>query len=268
MTGRRCWGFLAARAIPGVETVADDRYARVVDIGGTVARSRSTDAPLQSALRVTLRIPRLDAVPAVIARVRRVFDLGADPGGDRGGARPGPALERLIARAPGYACRAPGHGFEIAVRASYLASKSRSALRYSVGGWSRRLARRPPISPGLHGFDPPPYPGPDRFDLNGEAMQDTALGATIRNAARPCRDVDWASPPTAPHTSRGLFDPRHDLDMTVARLRDCRVLANGRTQYIAMRALRESDAFLAADVALQRTFLAVDGRRPGARELP
>jgi AraC family transcriptional regulator of adaptative response / DNA-3-methyladenine glycosylase II len=37
-------------------------------------------------------------------------------------------------------------------------------------------------------------------------------------------------------------------------------------QYVAMRALRESDAFLADDVAVQRA-LAVDGRRPRAREL-
>jgi len=37
-------------------------------------------------------------------------------------------------------------------------------------------------------------------------------------------------------------------------------------QYIAMRALGESDAFLAADVALQRKFL-MHGRRPTASEL-
>ena len=37
-------------------------------------------------------------------------------------------------------------------------------------------------------------------------------------------------------------------------------------QYVAMRVLRESDAFLAGDVALQR-IIGIDGHRPNDREL-
>src|SRR3569623_1866112 len=64
-----------------------------------------------------IRFPKVQALPAVIARVRRVFDLTADPGliGDH--LSQDPALAPLVAARPGL--RAPGawDGFELAVRA-------------------------------------------------------------------------------------------------------------------------------------------------------
>lgn len=70
--------FLTMRAIPGVEIVADGRYARTLSVGD--ARGVVIVEPGEGAwLKVTLRFPRVQAWPAVIARVRRVFDLAADP---------------------------------------------------------------------------------------------------------------------------------------------------------------------------------------------
>ena len=63
-----------------------------------------------------------------------------------------------------------------------------------------------------------------------------------------------------------LFDPPRDLAEAVARLRNLPGIGEWTAQYIAMRALGESDAFLAGDVAVQRRF-ASDGRRPTASEL-
>ena len=53
---------------------------------------------------------------------------------------------------------------------------------------------------------------------------------------------------------RHLFDPRRDLAEAVARLRELAGIGEWTAQYIAMRALGESDAFLAADIGLQRSF--------------
>jgi AraC family transcriptional regulator of adaptative response / DNA-3-methyladenine glycosylase II len=50
-----------------------------------------------------------------------------------------------------------------------------------------------------------------------------------------------------------LFDPRRDLDEAVSHLRTLAGVGEWTAQYIAMRALGESDAFSTADVALQRT---------------
>src|SRR3984957_9891864 len=71
--------FLAARAIPGVEHVAAGRYSRVIELGGAIGTIEIAHAPERSALRATVRFPKLTALPVIIARIRRVFDLGADP---------------------------------------------------------------------------------------------------------------------------------------------------------------------------------------------
>jgi AraC family transcriptional regulator of adaptative response / DNA-3-methyladenine glycosylase II len=63
-----------------------------------------------------------------------------------------------------------------------------------------------------------------------------------------------------------LFDPRRDLNEAIAHL--CRLPGVGEwtAQYIAMRALGETDAFLAGDIGVQRK-LSVNGKRPTASEL-
>ena len=108
--------FLSARAIAGVERVDAGAYARTVQIGaetGTV-RVRPTTG---DALLATVRFPRLSALPVIIARIRRVFDLAADPGPIEAHLARDPRLAPLVAARPGL--RAPGawDGFELACRA-------------------------------------------------------------------------------------------------------------------------------------------------------
>ena len=63
-----------------------------------------------------------------------------------------------------------------------------------------------------------------------------------------------------------LFDPRSDLTDAVSHLKRLPGIGEWTAQYIAMRALGESDAFLAGDVGLQSKF-SVHGRRPTADQL-
>src|SRR5436190_544198 len=70
--------FLGARAIPGVETVAGDVYRRTIAIGD--ASGVISVAPAdKNRVNVSVRFPNMATLPAIIARVRRVFDLAADP---------------------------------------------------------------------------------------------------------------------------------------------------------------------------------------------
>src|SRR6185503_20798619 len=70
--------FLGTRAIPGVEVVSGDGYARTIAIGGAHgAVEVRPDAG--HALRAIIQFPQLSALPAIVARLRRVFDLAADP---------------------------------------------------------------------------------------------------------------------------------------------------------------------------------------------
>ena len=69
--------FLAARAIPGMELVEEGTYARVVEIDGELGSVRVSRCVGENALQAEVRFPRLSALPTIIARVRRVFDLAA-----------------------------------------------------------------------------------------------------------------------------------------------------------------------------------------------
>ena len=58
-----------------------------------------------------------------------------------------------------------------------------------------------------------------------------------------------------------LFDPHPDLNRAVTHLRTLPGVGDWTAQYIAMRALGESDAFMPTDIGVQRA-LARSGRRP------
>ena len=70
--------FLRARAIPGVEVVENGSYLRTIGMDGFTGTVHVAHLPQRQSLRVTIRFPRVQSLPAIISRVRRLFDLGAD----------------------------------------------------------------------------------------------------------------------------------------------------------------------------------------------
>lgn len=247
--------FLAKRAITGLEVVTKETYSRVIELRGVTGSITVAHAPDQSALRVAVRFPRLDALSVIIARLRRMFDLSADPGTIVAALSSDPVLAPLVAARPGL--RVPGawDGFEVAVRAVLgqqitvtaairLASRIVAAIGTPVTGSM--------VIPGLtHSFPPP-----QRFDATALAK----LGMPRAHAAA------LAAVAAAVMADPRLFDPRRDLAEAVARLRQLPGIGEWTAQYIAMRALGESDAFLAGDVAVQRKF-SPEGGRPTAAAL-
>jgi AraC family transcriptional regulator of adaptative response / DNA-3-methyladenine glycosylase II len=247
--------FLAARAIAGVEVVADDTYRRVIELADAVGSIHIAHAPRESALRVIVRFPKLDALPTIIARIRRMFDLSAEPTAIAMALSSDPLLAPLVSARPGL--RVPGawDAFEIAVRAvlgQQITVKAATLLAGRVVAAIGTAVADALEIPGLtHAF-----PRPERFNL--ESL--TGLGMT-RARADAIAGIAAASV-----ADPRLFDPRRDLSAAVARLCELPGVGEWTAQYIAMRALGESDAFLAADVALQRRF-AAGGRRPTVSKL-
>jgi AraC family transcriptional regulator of adaptative response / DNA-3-methyladenine glycosylase II len=258
-------GFFKTRAIEGVEVVTPESYRRVIAFDSAIGSIEVTHAPEQSALSVTVRFPRLNVLPAIIARLRRQFDLGAEPVAIAAALSCDPVLAPLVQARPGL--RVPGawDGFEIAVRAvlgqqitvkaaTRLAGRLAAALGNSAAlGESATESETGKIDvPGLtHAFPPP-----DRFEVDvlaglGLPRPRAATLAAIAGAAR--RDAR-------------LFNPRRDLAEAVARLRELAGVGEWTAQYIAMRAQGESDAFLAADIGVLRA-LASAGQRPKAAEV-
>jgi AraC family transcriptional regulator of adaptative response / DNA-3-methyladenine glycosylase II len=245
--------FFAARAIRGMEMVAKGSYSRVIECSGVTGSITISHAPEQWAIRAVVRFPRMDALPLIITRIRRMFDLSAEPEAIAAALRADPMLAPMVLARPGL--RVPGawDGFEIAVRAilgqqitvkaaTQLAARIVSALGMPVAE----------AVPGLtHAF-----PRPEFFTAKTLAKMGMprARAASLAGIA--------AASVADPH----LFDPRRDLEEGVAHLRKLPGVGEWTAQYIAMRALGESDAFLASDAGLQRS-LGKNGSRPAAREL-
>ena len=249
-------GFLAARAIPGVESVNARRYARTLMVDGAVGIV--TVSPGDGDYLVAeIRFPKVQALPAVIARIRRVFDLTADPGQIGEHLSRDPALAPHVAARPGL--RAPGawDGFELAVRAilgqQITVGAARALAAKLVEAYGERIAD--PFAAGL-GLTRA-FPTPER--LVGQDI--AALGMPrSRGAALEALARTVAADPT-------IFTPRADLESAVAALKALPGVGEWTAQYIALRELREPDAFPQGDVALQRAMATPDGVRPNAAEL-
>ncbi len=247
--------FLGTRALPGVEVVTPDSYARAIEIGKHVGSIEVTQVPEQAALRVLVTFPRLDALPTIIARTRRLFDLGAEPVAILEALQSDPSLAPLVHSRPGL--RVPGawDGFEIAVRAvlgQQISVKEATRLGGRLASMLGPPATDGLVQPGLSRV----FPRPELFSVAGLA------GLGVPRSRIEC----IAGVAAAAQAQPDLFDPCRDLSVAVARFREITGVGEWTAQYIAMRGLGETDAFLASDAALQRV-LAVKGRRPGAAEL-
>ncbi len=247
--------FLGPRAIPGVEVVENGVYRRTIGLGGeagTIAVSRAGE----DQLLLEIRFPRLAALPEILARVRNIFDLGADPAAINGHLSADPVLAPLVAARPGL--RVPGafDGFEIAVRAILgqqitVPAAIRLAGRITAEhGEPLAEAYR---APGLTTV----FPSPERLaaaDLSTLPMPGARSRALSSLAAAAAADPR-------------LFGPRASLEETIARLRGLPGVGEWTAQYIAMRQMREPDAFPAADIGLMRALEGPGGERPTPAQL-
>lgn len=255
--------FLAARAIPGVEAVSAGRYARTIELDGaagtlTVEQGGPGGPGAGGTLRVTVRFPRLGALPRIIARVRRVFDLTADPAAIGAHLSEDPRLAPLVAARPGL--RAPGtwDGFELAVRA-ILGQQVSVAAATGQAGRIVVAFGEPVDDPAAHALGlSRAFPSPERLaeaDIAGMGMMPGARAAALSAFAREIV------------RNPALLDPYRDLNAAVADLAALPGIGPWTAQYIAMRALRETDAFPPADVGLMRALADSSGRRPSPAEL-
>ena len=247
--------FLSLRAIPKIERVADGRYERSLCIGGVVGVVRVEPAD-KHRIAVTMRFPKISALPAVIARVRRVFDLAADPVAIGEHLAKDPDLAALVAKRPGL--RAPGawDGFELAIRAilgqQITVVAARGLAAKLVSGYGQPLPETLASEGVTHVFPTPQQlVGADFAALGMPRSRAAALSAMT--------DAVAADPQ--------IFGPKRTLEEAIAALKVLPGIGEWTAQYIAMRELREPDAFPAADIGLMRALADETGKRPTPAEL-
>jgi AraC family transcriptional regulator of adaptative response / DNA-3-methyladenine glycosylase II len=109
--------FLAARALAGIEEVTDTSYARTVRLGNARGWIKVSQSKKQHALLVEFTHTLTPVLPALLGRLRALFDLDARPDVIARRLAQDPRLSRAIKANAGL--RVPGafDGFEIGVRA-------------------------------------------------------------------------------------------------------------------------------------------------------
>lgn len=231
--------FLAFRATPGVEEVVGDVYRRVLSIEGrtglVAARLPSDRNELELEVDDTLS----EVIEPVLEGARRIFDVRAEPRAIDAVLAADPRLRPLVEAIPGL--RVPGatDGFEIAVRAIVGQQISVAAARTITGRFAALLGESLPAeSGGLRVAFPRP-----------EAVVDGSLDALGMPASRRATLVALA---------RAICDGQLDLSRGAERgaVRDALLAIRGvgpwTADYVALRALGDSDAFLPSDLVVRQ----------------
>lgn len=259
--------FFSARAIHGVEDVSAERYRRTISLGGRHGTVEVRPLANLPALAVTIDFPDLRQLPAIVTRVRSLFDLGADTAAIGAHLSEDPLLAPLVAARPGLRVVGAWDGFELAVRAilgqQIRVSAARGLAEKLVARFGERVATPNPSAPARigragrereAGAEVSPlglvFPGPER--LADADMRQIGLTAARARAVCGLAAAALAEP--------ALFTSERGLEHATGRLEAVPGIGPWTAQYIAMRALREPDAFPAGDVVLMHVVESRSGR--------
>lgn len=246
-------GFLSARAIGGMETVEASVYRRSIRLGGqqgwiSVARGGG------DWLDVEVDFPEAAALPEIERRLRAMFDLDAQPQLINPQLATDPLMAQLVAARPGL--RVPGtwDGLELAIRA-VLGQQITVVAAIRLAGKLVTQYGQPLETP--HAGITHVFPTAEVLaaaDLATLGMP-KARGRTLTGVAQALLD------------DPRLFEPQASLKAGVARLVALPGIGDWTAQYIAMRQMREADAFASGDIGLINALVALEGGPVSPRQL-
>lgn len=226
--------FLAARATPGVERVDDAGYCRTISVRAFTGSVRVAPMSGADALTVDVSIPDRALTPHIVENVARMFDVDHEPAAVATALATNRLFRRACAAHAGIRLPGAWDPFELAVRA-ILGQQISVAAATTMAG---RVAAR--WGEGItteHGVDRL-FPWPATLaaaELEGVGII-AARANTIRELAqRVCAGTLSFESPTV------LED-----------LRNIGGIGDWTAQYIAMRALKDADAFPSGDLVLRR----------------
>jgi AraC family transcriptional regulator of adaptative response / DNA-3-methyladenine glycosylase II len=233
--------FFQRRAIPGVEEVINGNYRRTVLLPHSQGVFELEPVQQTNSICLRLFFDNLTDLSLLEQRCRNLYDLDALSETIASVLVTDPLLAPLVKSRPGL--RVPGaiDGFELAIRAIL-------GQQVSVAG-ARTLAARivrafgePLDSP--HGTLTHCFPTPHALAQSN--FQGLGLTGSRIIALQ-------ALSQTIVEENLSL-DPTADREQTITRLLQIPGIGPWTTSYIAMRALRDPDAFPATDLGLRRAF--------------
>ncbi len=235
--------YLEPRAVPGVEEVTPDRYRRSTRFGAGEAVIEVS--PNESGLVLRVISEQTGHLAPVVQGVRHLFDLDADPATVESDLSRSPILRRLVESVPGL--RVPGSydPFEVAVGVVLTrglpARSGASRLARLVTAAGTLLSR--PIGSVTHLFPTP----------------EQVVGADLGTIGLPSGTIESVRT-LAGAVAHG--DLSLDGSMDQLRVREALVSIPGigpwTASHVALRTLRDPDAFPETDSALRRAYSLLD----------
>lgn len=246
-------GFLSARAIGGMETIEAGVYRRSISLGGQHGWISVTMGD-GDWLDVEVDFPDPAALPEIERRLRAMFDLDAQPRLINPQLATDPLMAQLVAARPGL--RVPGtwDGLELAIRA-VLGQQITVVAAIRLAGKLVMQYGQPLATP--HAGITHVFPSAEVLaaaDLATLGMP-KARGRTLSGVAQALLD------------DPRLFEPQASLKAGVARLVALPGIGDWTAQYIAMRQMREADAFASGDIGLINALAALEGGPVSPRQL-
>jgi AraC family transcriptional regulator of adaptative response / DNA-3-methyladenine glycosylase II len=237
--------FLAGRAMPGIEVATSNSYQRTISLAQSHGIIEVCPVPGQNYLMAKIQFPKVAALAQIVDRLRHIFDLSANTTLISSHLATDPYLTNAVTALPGL--RVPGawDGFELAVRAILgqqisVAAATTLASRL-VATYGEPLVVEPTAwaAPELRYV----FPRPER--AIGQDL--TQLGITkARSQAITSLAETFAENPN-------LLQGFQTLEDAVKQLCKLPGIGEWTAHYIAMRSLREPDAFPTGDLALLRS---------------
>jgi AraC family transcriptional regulator of adaptative response / DNA-3-methyladenine glycosylase II len=233
--------FLHARMIKDVESVSDGSYRRTVRLGRHAGWIKVTPAPEKQALRVEFTHSLAPALPALLGRLRNLFDLAARPDLIAAHLMKDRRLKKGVMAHPGL--RVPGafDGFEVAVRA-ILGQQITVKAATTVGGrFAEAFGRRIQT----------PFPELPRLTPLAEHVAKAGVGDIARLGIISARARSIIALARAFQAGTLRLEAGAMPEAAIAQLAALPGIGQWTAHYIAMRVLRWPDAFPKEDVAVR-----------------
>jgi AraC family transcriptional regulator, regulatory protein of adaptative response / DNA-3-methyladenine glycosylase II len=228
--------YLAGRAIAGVETVTGDRYCRTVRLNQQQGWLVVEPVPDKNVLQVKLSLSLVPVLLPVLARVKALFDLAAEP------QQISAHLGSLALPHPGL--RVPGafDGFEIAVRTILGQQVSVKAATTLMGRFVECFGE--PMET--------PFPALTHLTPTAEQVAQANISTITGLGILGTRAKSILALAQAIAERTICLIPGYAVQQTIAQLQEIPGIGPWTAHYIAMRVLADPDIFLSTDLGIRQ----------------
>lgn len=233
-------GFLASRGANGVEHADKGCYRRTVRLRSHRGWLSATLLDQQNQIRIELASSLMPVLPQLLMQLRRLFDLDANPQIIEAQLSKHTQLRKLIRHLPGL--RVPGalDVFELASRAIIGQQVSVKAATTLFNRYVRAFGE--PIET--------PYVELTHLAPTPERVAQASLQSLIDLGLTSKRAQTLQGLAQAMVSGQLRVEPAADAGMTMVALKQLPGIGDWTASYIAMRALRDPDAFPQGDLGL------------------